>query len=339
MAVPIPREFGVATTINFDLYEVDGIDINATASCVIGDVSIMQDDGASAVSTNLFSAQALGHTIALTAEEMSAARIVVRIIDQDSTKEWLDKFILVETYGTPTSQYGVASEIKISTTINTLTTQLSFTLLEGSEDDDTYNGDMIIITDASTNTQKATSVVSDYDGGTKTITLISDPAIFTMAAGDLVDIISTPRQLPNGLPGLDGGLLTVDDNNFIAGIQGDDANTLDDVLSVLPTTDFFPTNFGSLSITAGGGVVVASGTLGTAAYTSAAQIALTYDWCALPDFSADRSTINALRLLRNKWNIAGSTMSVYKENDSTIAWQSDLSTVASANSIVDFDPT
>lgn len=76
-----------------------------------------------------------------------------------------------------------------STTIATLASQTSFTLTDGSADNDAYNGCVIVITDASTATQKAVGVVLDYTGATKTVTLANDPAVFTMAASDLVDII------------------------------------------------------------------------------------------------------------------------------------------------------
>jgi hypothetical protein len=79
-----------------------------------------------------------------------------------------------------------------TTTIATLATQTSFTLTAGSDDDDAYNGLYIIITDQTTSTQKAVGEISDYTGSTKTITLGSDPGIFTMAAGDTVDIVSVP---------------------------------------------------------------------------------------------------------------------------------------------------
>jgi len=75
------------------------------------------------------------------------------------------------------------------TTINTLTSQTSFTLLEASADDNAYNNALMVITDATSVEQKAIALVSDYDGVTKAITLASDPAIFTMAEGDFIDII------------------------------------------------------------------------------------------------------------------------------------------------------
>lgn len=85
--------------------------------------------------------------------------------------------------GTPANQLN-------TTTIATLASQTSFTLTAGSADDDAYNNMLIVITDSATATQKAVGTISDYVGSTKTVTLASDPGIFTMAVGDNVDIIA-----------------------------------------------------------------------------------------------------------------------------------------------------
>lgn len=87
-----------------------------------------------------------------------------------------------------------------NTTIATLSTQTSFTLTAGSADDDAYNGAIAVITDSATSTQKAVGTVSDYTGSTKTITLAADPAVFTMAAGDTIDLIA---QLGSGASAAD----------------------------------------------------------------------------------------------------------------------------------------
>src|SRR3990167_4454755 len=76
------------------------------------------------------------------------------------------------------------------TTIATLATQTSFTLTAGSADNDAYNGCIILIQDAATAAQKAVAVIGDYTGSTKTVTLLNDPAVFTMATTDIVTIIA-----------------------------------------------------------------------------------------------------------------------------------------------------
>lgn len=81
--------------------------------------------------------------------------------------------------------------VLVSTTIATLASQTSFTITAGSADNDAYNNSIVVVTDTSTSTQKAVGVVSDYVGSTKTVTLVADPGIFTMAVGDSIDILAT----------------------------------------------------------------------------------------------------------------------------------------------------
>lgn len=83
----------------------------------------------------------------------------------------------------------------LSTTIATLTSQTQFTLTAGSADDNAYRDWMLIITDASTATQKAMVCCCAYTGASKTVRLIAAPA-FTIAASDAVQaipILGSPR--------------------------------------------------------------------------------------------------------------------------------------------------
>jgi hypothetical protein len=89
-----------------------------------------------------------------------------------------------------TGTYLPNPQVLQQTTIATLASQTSFTLTAGSADNDVYNGQTLIVQDASTSTQKAVGTVLDYVGATKTITLSADPAIFTMAVGDSVSIVA-----------------------------------------------------------------------------------------------------------------------------------------------------
>lgn len=52
----------------------------------------------------------------------------------------------------------------------------------------------------------------------------------------------------------------------------------------------------------------------------------------------DRSPLNAIRFLRNRWTVAAGTLTVYKEDDSTSAWTSALGTTATADAIISSDP-
>ena len=99
------RKYGESATINFELYEVDGIDFRVDAVHASGDTKIMKDEAVEANTTNGFTDEGTGCSIVLTATEMQAARIVIYIVDQTATKVWLDKSIVIETYGHASAQH------------------------------------------------------------------------------------------------------------------------------------------------------------------------------------------------------------------------------------------
>lgn len=103
-AADFTREYGVQTTINFELYETDGTDLKSDAAHASGDTKLMKDNGDEANTTNGFTDEGQGYSIVLTATEMQAARIVLYVVDQ-STKVWLDRVLVVETFGNASSQY------------------------------------------------------------------------------------------------------------------------------------------------------------------------------------------------------------------------------------------
>ena len=71
--------------------------------------------------------------------------------------------------------------------------------------------------------------------------------------------------------------------------------------------------------------------------TSIADALLTRNFAAVTGEAA-RSMLNALRFLRNKWSIAGPTLTVTKEDDAATAWTSVLTTDAAATPITSSDP-
>lgn len=100
------------------------------------------------------------------------------------------------TYTGNTPQTGDAYAVLAAhinkTTIATLSSQTSFTLTAGSANNGAYVGWLAVVTNASTATQKALGLVSAYTGASKTVTLATDPSIFTMAAGDTIILIAFP---------------------------------------------------------------------------------------------------------------------------------------------------
>jgi hypothetical protein len=85
----------------------------------------------------------------------------------------------------------LAPSLLLSTTVEFAASQTSLELDEGPAEDDVFNGSLVIITDASEPAIKAVALIKDYDGDTKTITLVTDPEIFTITAEDSVDVIAT----------------------------------------------------------------------------------------------------------------------------------------------------
>ena len=61
------------------------------------------------------------------------------------------------------------------------------------------------------------------------------------------------------------------------------------------------------------------------------------DWTGLTG-EASRSMLNALRLLRNYWNVVGTVLNVRKEDDTTLAWTGTVSTDAAADPVTGVDP-
>lgn len=83
----------------------------------------------------------------------------------------------------------------LDTTIATLSSQTSFTLTAGPAEDDALNGHWAIIHDIASAVQRATVLISDYTGSTKTVTLAAG-ATFTAAAGDNISIMDLAPLQP-----------------------------------------------------------------------------------------------------------------------------------------------
>ena len=92
------RKYGVQTTIDFEVYEVDGVDLRVDWVPAASDCEVMKDEGASTQCTNTATDEGSTYSIVLTATEMQFARGVLKIVDA-ATKVFLDKVIVIETYG------------------------------------------------------------------------------------------------------------------------------------------------------------------------------------------------------------------------------------------------
>ncbi len=92
-------KYGVEYILNFELYETDGIDFKTDATDEGADCSIRKDQGADTTSTNDFIDEGISYSLTITATEMQAKEVIVQIVDGTSTKTYLDKAIVIETYG------------------------------------------------------------------------------------------------------------------------------------------------------------------------------------------------------------------------------------------------
>ena len=102
--------------------------------------------------------------------------------------------------------------------------------------------------------------------------------------------------------------------------------------SALATVD---SNVDAILVDTGTTLPATLGALPTA--TQNADALLNRDMSAVSDTNA-RTPLNAMRFLRNKWSVAGTTLSVTKEDDSTEAWTATVTADSGADPITGSDP-
>lgn len=100
------RKYGVATTVDFALYKLDGTGLKTDAASASGDITLYRDEaGVETLDADAFVDEGAIYSLALSATEMEAARIIVCIVDQTAPQVWLDKTLIVETYGNASAQH------------------------------------------------------------------------------------------------------------------------------------------------------------------------------------------------------------------------------------------
>lgn len=100
------RKYGVQATFDFELYEVDGVDLRTDWVPAQSDCEVMKNGGASTMCDNTATDEGSTYSIVLTSTEMEAARLVIKIVDAGA-KVFLDKVIIVETYGNAAAQHAM----------------------------------------------------------------------------------------------------------------------------------------------------------------------------------------------------------------------------------------
>ena len=116
------RKYGEAATIDFEVYEIDGVNLRTDWVPAAADCEVMKDEGASTQCTNTAVDGGSTYSIILTATEMQAARLVLKVVDA-ATKVFLDKVIVIETYGNASAQHAFDLDTTLaSQTVGTCTT-------------------------------------------------------------------------------------------------------------------------------------------------------------------------------------------------------------------------
>lgn len=160
--------------------------------------------------------------------------------------------------------------------------------------------------------------------GTDTMTLEGNGQLIVAASsGGAIEVRGNFAVTNTG-----GATITYDDNTAnTAAILLDTGTTLDAAIAVIDANvDLI------LADTSTDGVAISA-----AVANEIADALLNRDMSAVADTTA-RSPLNALRLLRNKYSVSGSTLTVTKEDDTTSAWTSALTTDATADPVTGSDP-
>ena len=185
------RKYGVAATIPFELYEVDGVDFRVDAVHATGDSTRVKDGGAEQNTANGFVDEGKGYSITLSTSEMQAAEIVVYIVDQTATKVWLDKAIIIETYGHAAAMHAM-------------------------DFDDAVRGGMTALPDAASNAPGGLPI-SDAGGlDLDAIKVVTDKLVFTVAnqvdanLKSLDDSVTAAGNLSKASLGIGAGTVNTD---------------------------------------------------------------------------------------------------------------------------------
>ncbi len=198
MAEVLLAEYGRAKTINFDLYEVDGVDFRVDAADGGSDCSIMKDEGAEGTCTNDFVDEGQSYSLALTATEMQAARVTILVVDS-ATKVYLDKHIYIETYGHPSSQHPNMTPYWTNGAVNDVSASSSAWTFDGFTEAtaDHVIGGLLTFTSGANKGQ--CRPVSDF-----TSTVITVNPAFLAAPADNDEFVIAPRPAASALDWVNG---------------------------------------------------------------------------------------------------------------------------------------
>ncbi len=166
----------------------------------------------------------------------------------------------------------------------------------------------------------------------------SGSGLSVVASGSGAGITATGTSNGNGITATGNGSgvgIQGQGGGTGAGIRGTGGGTSGEGIKALAVGGGAGINavgVGNVSLLATQGL---SGPLDTATYNAIADALLIRDW-TLVATASNFSVLNALRFLRNKWSISGTTLTVTKENEVDPAWTATLTTDATALPVVSF---
>ena len=161
------RLYATQATIDFSLWKLDATGLKTDAADGGSDCSVIKDEGTETTCTNDFVDEGSSYSITLSSTEMTAARVVVHIIDQSSPQVFLDKVLIIETYGQTNSAQHPDGTYKTAQAGGASTITLASSETIGSDIPNNSTGVTII----SGTGAGQTRLITDYDTSTKVATV------------------------------------------------------------------------------------------------------------------------------------------------------------------------
>lgn len=135
-------------------------------------------------------ANALDHLAAVAdSDDVVDNSIIAKLAASDGDWSGFDK--ATDSLEAITDNSATNPNVLLTSEITSVTDQTHIVLTSGSDEDDAYNNQTIVIYDDSNSDYPSITVITDYEGATKTCTLDSAP-VFTVGADDSVRIFATP---------------------------------------------------------------------------------------------------------------------------------------------------
>jgi len=100
------RKYGVEAVIPFSLYKIDGTALKTDAVSASGDITLIRDEAAQeTLDADACVDEGHSYSLTLSAAEMQCKHLIVHIVDQTNPQTWLDKTLIIETYGNASAQH------------------------------------------------------------------------------------------------------------------------------------------------------------------------------------------------------------------------------------------